>query len=388
MSLQTTLEQYTYQYLLNLALSKVSDTVDTREGSIIYDAIAPACYVLAQVFQEMHSVMQETYILTATGENLENRVIEQGLTRRAATPAVRLATFTLTDGSPATIPLGSRFSSISDTDPLTYVITAVYKDSEGNVVAGSYQATCETAGTKGQEYVGNILPISYLPYLKTATISTTLVPGSDTETDEELRQRYMAKVEVSAFGGNIAQYREMFTELSGIAAVQIYPVWNGGGTVKVSIVDSLYRACTPDFVTSIQTKVDPENELSTPSTGLGLAPMDHKVTVTTPTEVACNISGTVALVSGYTLSQVQESVHAALEAYIAELRKSWGESSPLNQYSVTLYIAQVIRVILSVAGVANITDVKVNDSSSDVAFTENSTTQQLPILGEVTLSAQ
>ena len=32
------LEQYTFEYLMEQSLSRVPDTIDKREGSIIYDA--------------------------------------------------------------------------------------------------------------------------------------------------------------------------------------------------------------------------------------------------------------------------------------------------------------------------------------------------------------
>jgi len=44
------LEKYTFDYLMKEALSRVNENIDTREGSIIYDALAPACYELAGFF--------------------------------------------------------------------------------------------------------------------------------------------------------------------------------------------------------------------------------------------------------------------------------------------------------------------------------------------------
>ena len=38
---------YTYDSILQSALSRIPDTIDKREGSIIRDAISPACYELA-----------------------------------------------------------------------------------------------------------------------------------------------------------------------------------------------------------------------------------------------------------------------------------------------------------------------------------------------------
>ena len=88
-----------------------------------------------------------------------------------------------------TVPLGSRFSTVSDTNPVNYVITAPFKE-DGVVVPGSYEATCEELGVIGNEYSGNLINITFIQGLAAATMSTTLVPARDEETDEELRTRY------------------------------------------------------------------------------------------------------------------------------------------------------------------------------------------------------
>ena len=386
MSLGSELQVYSYEYLLALALSQVPNTVDKREGSIIYDALAPACYVLAEYFMELYKFGQETSALTATGEWLEMRCKEQGISRNEATPAVKKAIFTKEDGTPAAASLGNRFSTISEEAPLYYVITDVYRNESGNVVEGAYQATCESPGVEGHQYTGNIIPLDYLPQIATAVLADTIIPGTNAETDDELRSRYFETINSKTFAGNIAHYKEMLLSITGVGAVQIYPVWNGGGTVKVSIVDSTLLPVSNDFLNIVQEKIDPDAIEGYSGTGLGQAPIDHRVTVVTPTAVPLTISGTVVLYGGYALPQVQEDVKNALESYLATLRTSWGESSSLNEYSLTIYNAQIIRTILSVPGVANVTNVKVNESSEDIVLSENSTTQEIPTLQEVVLN--
>ena len=56
------LHKYTYDYLLNQALSRVPDTIDKREGSIIYDALAPACYELAGFYLELDAAYENVFI--------------------------------------------------------------------------------------------------------------------------------------------------------------------------------------------------------------------------------------------------------------------------------------------------------------------------------------
>jgi len=387
MSFGDELQTYTYERLLQEALARVPGTVDRREGSIIYDALAPACYVLAEYYMVMYQLIQETYVLTATGENLELRCAEQGISREQATQAVKKAIFTKADGSPASVLIGNRFASIADTLPLYYTITGEYKDASGNVVAGTYLATCETPGIAGHQYTGNILPLDYLPNVARAVLADTIVPGTDLETDNELRARYLLRVNTKAFAGNISHYRELALGIDGVGGVQVYPTWNGGGTVKLSIVDSTFRAVTLDFMRIVQQQIDPDAIPELAGTGAGLAPIDHRVTVATPEEVTCKITCNVVLAGGYSVTQVQDAATQALDAYFLTLRRAWGQSDELNQYSMAVYASQIIRTILSVEGVANATTVTINGSTNDLILREDGNVQQLPILGEVTLNA-
>ena len=196
----------------------------------------------------------------------------------------------------------------------------------------------------------------------------------------------MSALNQKAFGGNIADYREKVTALSGVSAVQIYPVWNGGGTVKLSIIDPEYNPVSSEYIKEVQEYIDPENAQGETGDGLGIAPIGHKVTVVTPTEVSVAVSATLVLKPGYTKGQVEEPIKNALAAYIKELRQSWASSNDLNQYSLSMFVARVTSVIVNVAGVANVTHVTLNGAAEDIEFTENAQTQQLPKLGEVTIN--
>jgi len=379
------LQKYTYEYLLELALLRVPDTVDKREGSIIYDALAPACYVLSEFFHELYRYTQETYADTATGEWLDMRVREAGVTRNPAVAAIKKLVVTQVNGSPATVPVGSRFATISTSVPLYYEVVGEY-EVDGVVVPGEYRAKCESAGIAGQQYFGTVIPLDFLTGVAVAELSDTLVPGADTETDESLLERYLTKINNKAFAGNISHYREIALGITGVGGVQVYPVWNGGGTVKLSIVDNASGKVSEDFVASVQEMIDPTSIPEYSGTGLGMAPIDHRVTVVTPEEFKANISARVTLSSGYTLEAVRERIVTALEEYFWDLRKDWDISDELNRYSMTLYQAQIVRVALSVPGVLNITDVTINNVASDVVLEQSGERQQLPILGEVVLS--
>lgn len=373
------LDKYTFKYLMESALDKVPDSLDKREGSIIYDALAPACYELAEYYMELKKMFENTFALTANNEYLDLRVAEQGLERYAASYAVKRGDFLTSSGNPAVIPIGSRFSVISDTLNLNYRVTEAYLDEFGAVVPGAYRMTCEEVGTQGNSYTGPLIPITFIPNLKTATLSDLLVPARDEETDDELRDRYFLTINDKPFGGNVAQYNEKLKGIDGVGAAQIYPVWNGGGSVKLSVIDAEYNIITNDFITTLQNMIDPTPQ----GTGLGLAPIGHTVTVTTPTEKIINITTTAALESGYTLGQVTPLIKEAIESYLLGLRKIWGISDDLNNYSLAVYIARINAAILGVAGIANVTGTTINGLASDLILTQDATTQELPVLGTV-----
>lgn len=379
------LQQYTYEYLMTLALSFVPDDRDKREGSVIYDALAPFCQVLAAGAVQLKNFYTETYALTASGEYLDNRVAEQGITRYLATYAVKRVELTDEAGLPVSVPLGSRFSTVSSTRPVNYRITAPYV--ENNIaVPGVYEATCEELGVIGNQYSGNLINITFVQGLASAYMSSTLVPARDDETDDELRERYLAVLNQKAFGGNIADYRAKVTSISGVGAVQIYPVWNGGGTVKLSIIDPAYSRCSDEFIAAVQNEVDPENAAGVRGTGLGIAPVGHLVTVVTPDEAPVRVDATITLQNGYYLTHVEEPIRTALDSYFLSLRQSWADANDLNVYNCDVYLSRVSAAILSVPGVVNVSGVQINGQASDLHLVQSGHVQQLPVLSEVTLN--
>lgn len=380
------LEQYTYKYLMSWALSYVDDSLDKREGSIIYDALAPFCQVLAGFFMELRGFYQDTFAVTATGEALDNRAAEQGITRYPATYAIKLGYFADGEGTPMAVPMGARFSTVSETSPINYTVVDYYYGDNGLYVPGYYQLRCEKPGTVGNQYSGNLVNITFIQGMATAELTTLLHPARDEETDEELRTRYFAALNQKAFGGNIADYREKVMALDGVSAVQVYPTWNGGGTVKISIVDPEYNPVSEEYIAEVQELIDPENSQGETGDGLGIAPIGHQVTVVTPEEVDVAVSATLVLRPGYAVGQVQGPIQTALEKYIEELRKSWAQSNDMNEYSMSMFIARVTSAIINVPGVANVTGVTLNGEAEDITFQENAQTQQLPSLGEVTVS--
>ncbi len=284
------LEEYTYEHLKESILEHVPDDVDKREGSIIFDAIMPAAYELSFYYYRLRMVLQQTYAETAVGEFLDLRAAEQGLTRSLDTAAVRRGDFATSRGEPLKVDIGTRFSTISKTgEGIVYKVSKPYLDPQGEEAPGAYLLTCEEKGTIGNEYSGDLLPVTYVTGLGTASMSTVIAPGRDVESDQDFRERYFEALHFRPFGGNIAQYRTYLQGIAGVGGQQIYPSWRGAGTVLVSIVDSQCQPVSEEFIRHVQEQLDPENLEGNRGDGLGIAPIGHKVTVVTPEVLEINI---------------------------------------------------------------------------------------------------
>ena len=64
-------EYFNYDTILQRMLDNVSSKVDKREGSIIYDAIAPCAAELAQMYITLKNNIDLVFLDTAPNEYLE-----------------------------------------------------------------------------------------------------------------------------------------------------------------------------------------------------------------------------------------------------------------------------------------------------------------------------
>lgn len=210
------------------------------------------------------------------------------------------------------------------------------------------------------------------------------MPGENAETDEALRSRLITALNDRPFGGNIAAYRSAISAIEGVGAVQIYPTWNGGGTVKCSVLGADFLPAPGTLVENVQNAIDPPPNRGL---GLGMAPIGAKVTVTAPVAVTVTVSATVKLAAGYSLDQVRPQAEEALKAYLLSVRKTWGDMLGVSSvsYAADVYISRVTAAIVGTAGIVNATDVMLNGGTGDLSLTETGETQQVPVLGTVTL---
>lgn len=347
-------EHLSYEMILQRMLDHISDRLDKREGSIIWDALAPAAAELKIMYIELDVILQETFADTASREYLICRAAERGMSPTPASHAILRGVFNIP------VPIGSRFSL----DTLDYVVI----EQED---ALTYRLRCETAGAEGNRHLGTLIPIQYIQGLSNAELTEVLIPGENEEETEVFRQRYLADLDATAFGGNIRDYQLKVNAIQGVGGVKVYPVWNGGGTVKLVIISSEFAPPSAELVDKVQTEVDPETNHAQ---GLGIAPMGHFVTVLGVTETRIDTALHLTYQSGYNWGMVEGPIREALTAYYKELRQMWEKESQL-----VVRISQIETRILGIQGILDVADTRLNGQAGNLILDLDA----IPVGGDV-----
>ena len=336
----------TYEEILQRCLDRIPNTIDKRQGSIIYDALAPCCVELAQMYIELSGIYDQVFIDTAVGEALDKLVEQNGVKRKDATYALRKGEFNMV------VPVGNRFSDGEN----TYIVI------ENIVGTNNSILRCEQAGSVGNGYYGSLTPITYLQGLTKAELTDIIDMGDDVESDEDLRVRYMESVTAPQFGGNVSDYQNKVKSLTGVGGCKVIPIWNGGGTVKLIITNSQGGVPTSSLVNDVQEAVDPNQDQK----GLGIAPIGHIVTVEGAVAKNISVSATFILESGVNPADIKDSVNNIVDNYFKSLSTNWDKEDNL-----IVRISQLETRLLGVAGVLDITNTKMNNSSSNLSLQSN-----------------
>lgn len=347
-------EEKTYEKIMQDKLNRVPSDVDKREGSVVYDALAPNAMETKEMYLELENYYKETFGSTASRKYLIERAKERGVYPKSASAGSFKGIFNID------VEVGARFSL----EQYNYIV--VEKLETGS---HEYKLQCENVGSGPNATFGDLIPIEYIEGLTSAKLTEILIPGEDEEDTEKFRQRYIESFEPQAFGGNIKDYEEKTLSIAGVGAVKVTPVWKGGGTVRLTILDSTFSAATSELIKTVQTEIDPTQD----GYGLGLAPIDHRVTVDTPEKIIINITTKVEL-NDIEWGTLENDVKKIIEQYLLELRKNWAKEN-----NITVRVAQIEAKILSVEGIVDIADTKINGKAENLILTA----YQIPILGGV-----
>lgn len=349
-------EDQTFEVMLDRILARVSKTVDKREGSIIYDAVAPAAAELAITYIQMEYIHSKLDAENLISDELEMFVKQRtGIERKRATKAIRKGIFSKADGSSFDISIGTRLTG----ENLYYKVVA-------NIGDGEFEVECEGPGDVGNVYVGTLIPVEYINGLGKVELADILIPGYNAESDVSLLTRYYERIRTPATSGNIYHYRNWAKDVEGVGDVKVIPLWAGDNTVKVVIIDDNKLPAEPGLIEKVQDYIDPDSK----GLGEGQAPIGAFCTVVSAISKELNISFTVTRDINITYDEMLKSVKDNIQKYLSE---------EITFKQNIISYAKIGALILSSKGILDYKDLLVNEEISNIMLD----IEEVPILGQV-----
>ena len=339
--------------ILSRLLSDISDEFDKGVGSFFYDATKPASEEFETAYARLEEILKNGFALTASGEYLDFKAAQQGITRKSGVASQVKVTITGTPGS--VISVGDKVAS----DNLIFSSIENKEINESGIA--DITVICDTVGTVGNIPTGSInrFPVT-LSGIVSVTNNEPATGGFNEETDDELRDRYFEKVSLPATSGSKYHYIQWAKEINGVGDAKCLPLWNGNGTVKVIIINSEKGVASDELIDEVKNHIE-ENR-----------PIGAEVTVESAEPLTIDVSVSLTLATGASLETAKEKINESITNY---LRK--------NAFSqVYISYAQIGGYILACDEIADYSDLKLNGDTQNITVSET----QVPVLGVVTVA--
>lgn len=347
-------ETMTYEVILKRMMDRVTlmyPNIDTREGSILFNALAPAAIELAIAYTNLDNILSESFVATASREGIYQCYEQMGLDTSGfeATYGEHKGVFDVE------VSIGSRWNC----DLYNYLVIEYLGEEEGY---HTYRMICESLGSTPNSITGDLTAITELPNgLTYAKVTECLVEGEDEADDDTLRASYYEQLSNQGVDGNINQYKEWCSSYDGIGNYKIFPLWNGANTVKVSILSASNKAASEELIADFQNYIDPNSK----GMGDGVAPIGAFVTVTTAEEVPISVSADITFKGG---NKDTTAINTALTNYFSQIAYN---KNTVNYMTLG-------SVILAVDGVDTIGSLLVNGGTADITLGD----EEVPTLGD------
>lgn len=346
--------------ILNRMLGQVSNDVSTSEGSFTYDAISPASNEFAQAYIALDQVVNKFDLSNLSGTELETRIYQRtGLTKNIATYATGVLSVTGT----GTINQGALFQTSGG-------IQFQATESKTITTSGTINIKAVVAGSSGIVPANQItvMPVG-ISGVVSVTNSSPTQNGYDAESDPVLLQRYYEKIQSPSTQGNIAHFKSLVKDYTGVGDAKVFPTWNGNNTVKIVIIDANKQPPNADFVSKVQAYMDPLGD--TWGLGYGAAPFSSFTTIEGATGKSIDISFTAVKNTNFNDAQRQASVETNLTTYL----KSIAFIASFVSY------AQIGALILQSDGILDYSNLTVNTGTVNIPLADT----EIPVKGVVTI---
>lgn len=257
-------------------LNATTDTLDKREGSVIYDAILSLAVELADFYTiRVPQIYNAFQILKATGDDLDNWAADLGLTRMSAEYTYYNILIDTTD---ETLVVGEILRSHATNEEWVYQGDNIVQ----SIATGNYSENSGTILEPSSAYNGIV----------SVKISSINAAGREIESDEELRVRIINEIS-SSVGGSVIQYVDLTinqfktSDNRRLFGCLVFPCGRRCGYVRIMPCYEDYvthdafpihntRWATAEDCNQLKEYIDPIDD---EGYGYGKAPIGHRVIV-------------------------------------------------------------------------------------------------------------
>lgn len=294
--------------------------------------------IIIRLLNRINDTAKQNLLKYARGKNLDLLAANAWTTRipaQAAQTTLRVTLSAARDRE-TIVPAGTR---VSPQDNVYFTTTQSLTINAGST-EGTVQAVCTQVGTIGNGYAAGEInkivdPVAYVASMVNITASEG---GSDTETDDSLRERTWEAPETLSVAGPEGAYRAR-AKAANSSIIDVYVDSPSPGVVRVVPLLTGGEVPAEEILTEVQ------KELSADS----VRPLTDHVQTVAPTIVSYDISATYYIDDDVDATTVQTAVAAAVSNFTAWQRARLGRD--INP-------SRLVQMLMDVSGVKRVDVVK------------------------------
>ncbi|WP_027702279.1 baseplate J/gp47 family protein [Metaclostridioides mangenotii] len=330
--------EQTFEKINERTLNNVDLPVYKGEGSFLYNMLAPTNTELAQMYLELSYQFNKVMLTENYDTLLDQRASEFGYYRKQGTEATGTVEFFGTSG--AAIYNGT----LIEFNGLQYVTIKDFVIEENGDNTSPIQALeigigYNVPANSDLKLVDNISGVDKV------VNKEAFSGGTEIETDDEFRDRFFMSQAETSTSGNESHYKEWAMEVEGVYNVKVVPRWDGGGTVKVVIMDKDNAPTTQEIINRCKEHIEE------------VRPVGVEVTVVTPSNLLVNVSAGIEVKENYTIDDVKAEFKDALNAYLREC-------------TTEVTYMKVLGILANLSTINDCKDVLVNEATSNIKIND------------------
>jgi uncharacterized phage protein gp47/JayE len=288
---------------------------------------------------------------------------------------VATATFTLGDANGYMIPAGTRlYLPLEDGSTVTFLVQVPGLEVPPGDVTGTAEIIADTfTGKANGTPIGSpLIMASPVPFVESVQLATAIADGADPETDEEWRDRGVARLSRLSDALVVPRHFEAAAlELAEVTRAVGIDLWNPLGSGDPGDDPGhMTVAVLGENGAALSTEAKDEIEQSMEARAVAVLDV-HVIDVTI---VTVGLTAHVTVLSGYDSAVTLAAVHDALVAYVDPLTWAWGGVIRRNE---------VISLVDRVPGVDYVIDVSIAGAPGDYTIVGPAA---LPKAGTVTVT--